>query len=34
MSLLAGLTCGCVVGIFALYYFGASLRARSRFAAK
>jgi DHA1 family multidrug resistance protein-like MFS transporter len=34
VSLLAGLTCGCVVGIFALYYFGASLRARSRFAAK
>ena len=34
MSLLAGLTCGCVVGIFGLYYFGANLRARSKFAAK
>ncbi len=34
VSLLAGLTCGCVGGIFALYYYGAALRARSRFAAK
>jgi DHA1 family multidrug resistance protein-like MFS transporter len=34
VSLLAGLTCGCVVGIFVLYYFGANLRARSKFAAK
>jgi DHA1 family multidrug resistance protein-like MFS transporter len=34
VSLLAGLTCGCVVGIFVLYSFGANLRARSKFAAK
>jgi DHA1 family multidrug resistance protein-like MFS transporter len=34
ISLMAGLTCGCVGGIFALYYLGAGLRARSRFAAK
>lgn len=34
VSLLAGLTVGCIGGIWALYYFGASLRARSRFAAK
>jgi DHA1 family multidrug resistance protein-like MFS transporter len=34
MSLLAGLTCGCVGGIFVLYFFGAKLRARSKFAVK
>ncbi|KAI9833558.1 MAG: hypothetical protein M1826_007172 [Phylliscum demangeonii] len=33
-SLLGGLTAGCIVGIFALYFYGARLRARSRFAAK
>ena len=33
VSLLAGLTCGCIVGLFVLYYYGARLRARSRFAA-
>ncbi|KAI9828260.1 MAG: hypothetical protein M1826_006086 [Phylliscum demangeonii] len=33
-SLLAGLTAACVAGIFALYFYGARLRARSRFAAK
>ena len=34
VSLLAGLTCGGVLGIFALWKFGATLRARSKFAAK
>jgi DHA1 family multidrug resistance protein-like MFS transporter len=34
VSLLAGLTCGCIGGMFVLYYFGAALRARSRFTAK
>ena len=34
VSLLAGLTCGGVIGISALWYFGATLRARSKFAAK
>ncbi|KAF4247572.1 hypothetical protein CNMCM8980_007210 [Aspergillus fumigatiaffinis] len=34
ISLLAGLTVGCIGGIFALYYYGAKLRARSRFTAK
>ncbi|GAB7352743.1 hypothetical protein MBLNU459_g3095t1 [Dothideomycetes sp. NU459] len=34
VSLLGGLTAGCIVGIFVLYFFGALLRARSRFAAK
>jgi MFS transporter, DHA1 family, multidrug resistance protein len=34
MSLLAGLTCACVGGIFALYFFGARMRARSKFAAR
>jgi DHA1 family multidrug resistance protein-like MFS transporter len=34
VSLLAGLTMGCVLGMFALYFLGATLRARSRFAAK
>ena len=33
-SLLAGLNIGCVSGVWALYYFGANLRARSRFTAK
>ncbi|RMZ80565.1 hypothetical protein DV737_g2898, partial [Chaetothyriales sp. CBS 132003] len=32
VSLLAGLTFGGVLGIYALYFFGANLRARSRFA--
>ncbi|OAP61065.1 hypothetical protein AYL99_03266 [Fonsecaea erecta] len=34
VSLLAGLTVGGIIGIFVLWKFGASLRARSRFAAK
>ena len=34
VSLLASLTCACVGGIFVLYYFGATLRARSKFAVK
>jgi DHA1 family multidrug resistance protein-like MFS transporter len=34
ISLLAGLTVGCIGGIFALFYYGAALRARSRFTAK
>jgi DHA1 family multidrug resistance protein-like MFS transporter len=34
VSLLAGLTVACIGGIFALYYYGAGLRARSRFTAK
>lgn len=34
VSLLAGLTLACSGGIYVLYFFGASLRARSRFAAK
>ncbi|KAI9831972.1 MAG: hypothetical protein M1826_002700 [Phylliscum demangeonii] len=33
-SLLAGLAAGCIVGIFALYFYGPRLRASSRFAAK
>ncbi|KAF2398427.1 MFS general substrate transporter [Trichodelitschia bisporula] len=33
-SLLGGLTAGCVFGVYALYVFGARLRAASRFAAK
>ena len=32
VSLLGGLTVGCIAGIFALYYYGPSLRARSKFA--
>ena len=32
VTLLGGLTVGCIAGIFALWYFGASLRARSKFA--
>ncbi|KAF1948713.1 benomyl/methotrexate resistance protein [Byssothecium circinans] len=34
VSLLAGLTVGCSAGVYVLYFFGARLRARSRFAAK
>lgn len=34
VSLLAGLTVGCIWGMFGLYYLGATLRARSRFTAK
>lgn len=34
ISLLGALTAVCVVGLFGLYYFGARLRARSRFSAK
>ena len=34
VSLLAGLLCGGVMGIWALYYLGAGLRARSKFALK
>lgn len=33
VSLLAGLSCGGVIGIFVLYFYGATLRRRSRFAA-
>ena len=32
VSLLGGLTVGCIAGIFALWYYGPSLRARSKFA--
>ena len=32
VSLLAGLLVGCAVGVWALWYWGANLRARSRFA--
>jgi len=34
VTLLAGLTIGCSAGVYALYFFGATLRAKSRFAAK
>ncbi|TFB00124.1 Caffeine resistance protein 5 [Trichoderma ghanense] len=34
VSLLAGLSCGGVIGIFVLYFYGATLRRKSRFAAK
>jgi DHA1 family multidrug resistance protein-like MFS transporter len=34
VSLLAGLTVGCSAGVYVLFYFGAALRARSRFSAK
>jgi DHA1 family multidrug resistance protein-like MFS transporter len=34
VTLLAGLTCGCIGGLFALYFYGPKLRAKSRFAAK
>lgn len=34
ISLLAGLTVGCSVGVYVLFFFGAKLRARSRFAAQ
>lgn len=34
VSLLAGLSSGGVFGVLALYHFGATLRARSRFAQK
>ena len=33
-SLLGALTAACISGIFVLYFFGAKLRARSRFSAK
>lgn len=33
-SILAALTAACIGGIFVLYFFGAKLRARSRFSAK
>ncbi|KAF2098262.1 multdrug transfer [Rhizodiscina lignyota] len=32
VTLLGGLTVGCIAGIFALWFYGASLRARSKFA--
>ena len=32
VSLLGGFTIGCIFGIFALYHYGPSLRARSKFA--
>jgi DHA1 family multidrug resistance protein-like MFS transporter len=34
VTLLAGLTVGCSVGVYVLFFMGATLRARSRFAAK
>ncbi|KAF2029004.1 benomyl/methotrexate resistance protein [Setomelanomma holmii] len=34
VSLLAGLTVGCSVGVYVLFFFGERLRAKSRFAAK
>ncbi|EMD67587.1 hypothetical protein GGP41_007461 [Bipolaris sorokiniana] len=34
VTLLAGLSAGCSVGVYVLYFFGAKLRAKSRFAAK
>lgn len=34
ISLLAGLLCGGVMGVWALYFFGAKLRAKSKFAQK
>lgn len=34
VTLLAGLTVSGVIGIFVLWYYGANLRARSRFTAK
>ncbi|KAF2678999.1 MFS general substrate transporter [Lentithecium fluviatile CBS 122367] len=34
VSLLAGLTVGCSIGVYVLYFFGATLRAKSRFAAQ
>jgi DHA1 family multidrug resistance protein-like MFS transporter len=34
ITLLAGLTIGCSVGVYVLYFYGAKLRAKSRFAAK
>ena len=34
VTLLAGLTIGCSVGVYVLYFFGERLRAKSRFAAK
>ena len=34
VSLLAGLAAGCSVGVYVLFFFGAKLRAKSRFAAK
>jgi DHA1 family multidrug resistance protein-like MFS transporter len=33
VSLLAGLTVGCSGGLYILFFFGAQLRARSKFAA-
>lgn len=34
ITLLAGLTIGCSAGVYVLYFFGAKLRSKSRFAAK
>ncbi|KAF1812051.1 MFS general substrate transporter [Eremomyces bilateralis CBS 781.70] len=34
VSLLAGLTVGCAAGVYILYFYGATLRAKSQFAAK
>lgn len=34
VSLLAGLSAGCSLGVYVLYFFGARLRAKSKFAAK
>lgn len=34
VTLLAGLCCGCVAGVFGIYFFGAALRKKSKFAVK
>jgi DHA1 family multidrug resistance protein-like MFS transporter len=34
VTLLAGLTVGCTVALFVLYFYGAGLRARSKFASR
>lgn len=34
VSMLAGFTCACIVGVFLLWWYGDKLRARSKFAAK
>jgi DHA1 family multidrug resistance protein-like MFS transporter len=34
ISILGGLTGGCIIGLYALWYYGAQLRARSKFSAK
>jgi DHA1 family multidrug resistance protein-like MFS transporter len=34
ISILGGLCAGCVVGLYALWYYGPTLRAKSKFSAK